>query len=276
MQPVHLLFFFATGFIPSLGQTLVATHLTARLPSSSYSMASYYDGDDSIYLFGGRDEDIEFSRVSKFSISNGTLTSAGQLPNRGQTRSGAHLPTNGDQVFYFGSVDRAVHTYDPENQNSSTVGSTSPVSLYDASIVRYAEDSNLAYILSGKSVATFDMGNHAWNQMPDITLNITRKSVLVFGNMAYIFGIISVGENQRYPIYTLNLDTFEVITTDHYFPGMLGDSAAVKVGEEAYILGGYWRTVLPTNGIIKFNSATQRQCYNRARFQKSLGHKALK
>lgn len=37
---------------------------------------------------------------------------------------------------------------------------------------------------------------------------------------------------------------------------MFGDSSAVKVEEDAYVLGGYWRTVLPTNGIIKFNSVS--------------------
>ncbi|XP_035708326.1 uncharacterized protein LOC118435913 [Folsomia candida] len=66
--------------VDCLATTLYAVHMETKLPKVLHSITVFYDGEDSIYLFGGTSLNSYQSDVIMYDIPSGSLTNIGSMP----------------------------------------------------------------------------------------------------------------------------------------------------------------------------------------------------
>lgn len=104
------------GFsLTCLGQRLTATYGAARLEYPMDGMATYYDGVDSIYLFGGRTTGAVVPRsISVYSISQDTITIVGSLSTTNLFEGCVESDINGN-LYYFIFINLTFHEIRPKS-----------------------------------------------------------------------------------------------------------------------------------------------------------------
>lgn len=64
----------------SAGQTLTVEKSLVTLPYPAAGTASVYDGDDTIFIFGGYERSSYSNKILKYSISTDNVTLVSQFP----------------------------------------------------------------------------------------------------------------------------------------------------------------------------------------------------
>jgi hypothetical protein len=76
----------------------------ATLPTTRHGLAAVYDGDDAIYLVGGRNGTIVYDDILKFTISLERIDVVAALP---EVRYAGSAIWDGTGVVYFGGFSNA-------------------------------------------------------------------------------------------------------------------------------------------------------------------------
>ena len=94
----------AFAFPTIISSQLVAVPAQSKFPYPLKESAPYYDGMDSVYIFGGLDSNYNYrGEIFKYSISSDTIESVGRLP--GNISSGAVVSNGLGTIYYMGGFD---------------------------------------------------------------------------------------------------------------------------------------------------------------------------
>jgi hypothetical protein len=238
-----------------VGQVLTAEHVDLKLTDSNRCPRVYYDGENTIYLYGCWYE----NEIDIFSISTGTITrkTKGALP--GSAIEGTVQADNFGNIFYFGggSYYRDVYKFDPR-RNQSSVVATLPFRVYGSTSVKYNDSSNTVYIFGGReqenpnTLLAFDLV--LWNYTTiasNLTYLVRDAASVQLGNKVYIFGN---GQNKT---IEFDLDTFQMslVGPPDTLPVFTSFPSATRDETHAYLIGGRPSNG-PTNGIYQIDLKT--------------------
>ena len=124
MQSVQFLLLLLSSSAPFAASTSGGTNLRlivseTRLPepiADHSAMLAAYDGQDSIYVFGGLNSSTRNDRLFKYSLETGTVNTFGPFLNVSTGRA----VLDGDRVFYFGGYPAGPGTADVMRVSLST------------------------------------------------------------------------------------------------------------------------------------------------------------
>ncbi|OXA57738.1 hypothetical protein Fcan01_06682 [Folsomia candida] len=252
---------------PSSGQglpILTPEYLAIKLPSPNSCLTPFYDGNDSIYLFGGCEENNR-NQILVYSIISEVIRFVGTLPT-----SGMNGHVQGDRagnMYYIGGLNNGeewtqVVKFSPAT-NTTSVVVTLPFSVQDSTSVKYNGTSNTIYIIGGDanptSLMALDLSLSTHSTVATLPFGIHQAASFRYGNKAYVFDA-GTGENQTTAM-ELDLDTFRMMSVGPstlpriiLFPSLVFDGNLF-----AYLIGGYRPDsppVTPSEGIIQFNPIT--------------------
>jgi hypothetical protein len=90
-------------------QLLTTIIVETKLPNKVYGTVPCYDGDDTIYLFGGWNGGKLLNQILTYSLSNQTIQNVGVLPLPSCCGT-VQVDSFGD-VFYFGGNSDFKHVF---------------------------------------------------------------------------------------------------------------------------------------------------------------------
>ena len=185
----------------SEGLELIRTR--SRLPTPTHSHSTLYDGDDTIYVIGGKtDNSGGFQdKVIRYSLESGTVEVVGTFVN---ISSGSAVLADGD-ILYFGGqlqgpggvLSSAVHRYSLATGLHSVIANFPRASAWNSAV--WDPRQNVAYIFGGwdggegRPIADVYRFNARSNALQLVTLLSTPKSdtAAVWDTrreLAYVFG----------------------------------------------------------------------------------------
>lgn len=185
---------FIFQFLPTLGLQLSATYSSVRLPTPDYAHRPWYDGKDSIYLFGG---DLMNGRqkVLRYSLSSDTIHQQGSLPI--SARSGSvHSDWDGN-AFYFGAEyfkNDKIIKFCPLTNTSSVVAQL-PLNSYAAPSIKL--NNNTVLVLGSwttdrpREITAFELASGRISKLGvSLPLNVSYGGAVKFGRKkAYVISM---------------------------------------------------------------------------------------
>jgi len=239
------------------GQNVRAILSNAQLPTPRGGMAGVYDGEDSIYLFGGfATSSGDLADVLKYSIAADTIQRASYL-DIATAGGGAAMDSNRNIYYFGGRRNSNIYQYFPDNQSFIRVGSF-PHENEDFGLVMPSEDTAL---LIGGYYRPRDI----------LSLNLTSLESEVIATIPkeqmsrYSASAVWVEEKQA--VYILdgtptfpNVTKFNPITNNfeiltNYFPRILFNyyPKAIWQGRHGYVFGGISNDIPYHDNIIQFD-----------------------
>lgn len=236
---------------PTLSQ-LSAVYSHVKLPTHGYFHRTWYDGQESIYLFGGGDGILtDATGILRYSLSNDTIHSIGSL--RLNARFGSvHSDWDGN-VFYFGggsNGDRIIK-YSPLT-NSSSVIAQYPVWSNPTPKL----DNNTVLILGKRGdeleIVSFDLARGTSSQL-DVQLPVSLSyggAIKLGKDKAYLFPIQK--ELNQGIIWEMDLATMSFKNMGLPFPVISDFSSFLTDGRFIYIFARFKSNLFTdTKGIFK-------------------------
>ncbi|OXA47733.1 hypothetical protein Fcan01_16895 [Folsomia candida] len=233
---------------------LYAKPCLAKLPYPTQVPVVSYDGDDSIYIFGGArwyltGPAVYSNEILKYTISTDAIQLVALLP------IGLYLGTvTADGLgnyFYFGGAYPGGNSHYVFKFNSYTnqVTQVTRIPFYFHYSASFAYDQSTAFIMSGNlfqnGVVKFSMDNYGWSQMADLPTQFSQA--VTFWDKkterAYLFGKGNALVNPPYDhvVYQPGPDYSQIHPLD--LPDNYLDVAAVSNDEyNGYIVGGFKET----------------------------------
>lgn len=230
---------------------LLAEYLDTKLPQPYGCISPFYDGNDTVFLFGCY---ILNSQILKFSISSQTLQEVGRL--RGITLKGTLQSDGIGNIFYLGGGgdSRDVYKFEPETNTIETVARL-PVSVQDSVSIKY-DDTVL--ILGGlgqdRELMTFNLDTLNYSMVSNnLTFVVTAGATVRVGNKAFLFDDTESGQNRN--ALELDLDTYDMTRVGlATLPRFTGYTATVWDDDFAYIVtGSRFDSGNETHGLVQFN-----------------------
>jgi len=255
----YSLFLISLSILFILGYTATAQNLTAflseaRLPASRFHVSALYDGDDTIYLFGGYRSGSR--EVLKYSISTDSIQPAGTLPEPSYGGVSALHP-NGNIFHIVGDTNTKIYQYFPTNQTFREVSSLPRVNRYMAHV---KPEPDTVLLFGGY----LDQQSFTQINLTSLTCESTRTGLPVprpypaaiwveDQNAAYIFPS-GTGANRKILKYRRSSNDFLQLATD--FPLANAIVGAVWVGDYGFIVAKDWFSNR-NNSILKFDPETE-------------------
>lgn len=186
---LRVIFFLQFIYKSSHGSQLSATYSLAKLPTPDYAHRPWYDGLDSVYIFGGYLFFGHSNRILRYSLSSDTIHFLGSLSVDAVIGSVRN-------IFYFGadSNNNKVLKYSP-SANSSTVVAQLPRNI--AAIPTIKLDNNTVLILgsglTGREILSFDLATRSTTTLEtQLPFSVRFGGAIKFGrNKAYLFPELS-------------------------------------------------------------------------------------
>lgn len=232
-------------------------YLDVKLPFPNSCPKPWYDGKDSIYLFGWCDNPGR-TNILKFSISSESLETVGHLPGRGW-RGTVHSDRS-ENVFYLGGGFswNEVYKFDPTTYSSSSVA-TLPYDVMSSTSVKY---NDTVFILGGttqfNTLLTVDMEALNYSTVStNLSFSVYGAASVRVGSKAYIFD--ATGSQRNRQALELDLGTYAMRrvgpSTLSLFTGF---SSAVWGDKFVYVIGASGDRYSPKDenvsiGIFQFN-----------------------
>ncbi|XP_021964186.1 uncharacterized protein LOC110859530 isoform X2 [Folsomia candida] len=237
------------------GQRLTATYSAARLPYAMDRTAAYYDGVDSIYLFGGRANSYEVRSISVYSISQDTIKMVGSISSTYLFESCVESATNGN-LYYFGNVASS-YSFDISRNTTEAIAAL-PFYPADCGALKLNHTSNIVYIFKDSPLRTFDLETMVLTEVATLTHYPTISTKI--GNSAIFFSGVSGPALAR--VTKLNLDTMEMETRNTGLHTLSYARVASDLVRYVYIIGGYVPAAdRPTQTIIQWDTQLHQHVY---------------
>lgn len=250
--------------LPTICQLFSVEYLYVKLPLGNCCPSPVFNGDDTIYLLGGRLPSTA-TNILKFSISSETLEEVGQLPS--PSHWGSVQSDSFGSIFYFsgGPDGDEVYSFNPTTNVTSIVARL-PYNSADHVSIKYNDTSNTVFILGGYdqgwSLLAFDMVTLNYSTLSyNLPFSVTRGVSIPFGNKAFIFD--NANSWQYSQAIEFNLETYNLSQVGpSILPLFSGYPSAVSDGNFGYIFGGYRADAInPTNGIFQFDPVTHENTF---------------
>jgi len=235
---------FVLGWVGSgFAENLKAEFATAKLPMPLWGSQLVYDGDNSIYIFGGAGEGL-YPDILRYDISSDSIEKVGEMPYPGYEGAAEWNGADGS-VFHFGGSTGTEYTY--TNVIDSTITTSSSIARLSAEVlddpmfmISFKQDnSSLTYILlrmvadaSLSRVYQFDTSTYEITPVSD-SFEFFGLTSFVMDNYAYTLGYKKVLEAD---MTSLKMEIFD---SGPDF-SQLSISSAVSDGTNAYLIGGYY------------------------------------
>jgi hypothetical protein len=241
------------------GEGLRAEYIGTVLPGARIRIEAIYDGNDSIYLFGGYGEiSGAVSDILRFDISTERIAKVGEA--RYDLIDGhVQMDSNGNFLYFGSGFDgKKVLRFNPLLDTTEEVGQLPYHVTYGTSV----STSGTAYIFGGivnqGGILSFNMETFRSEEVGSLPINYSSLASVQFGNKAYIFG--SGGDTMELKsVLSVNLDTLQTETGPKDFPYIYDSRTNVVFdGTMAYIVGGYMENItgIPPNSLLSFDPAT--------------------
>ncbi|OXA62922.1 uncharacterized protein LOC110863430 [Folsomia candida] len=236
-------------------QTLEAVLTSSKFPYGLTFTGIAYDGDDSIYIFGGLYQEYNSTtteisdQIYRYSVMSDTLTPVGQLPNPIYGGTVEH-DGKGNYFFFGGHLIHAnyslkIFKFTPSDGQVVQVGTILRY-LFNSPSIRY---NNTVVILgssyySDPAVFSFDMETYQVKWLRDMPKSYVDHTAVwdEAGNRAVVFGHVSQSWTPN-PVepFTLYKPTGfgdnEVVDVILPFSFTGLTQATVVVGRAAYVIG---------------------------------------
>lgn len=258
-------FILLTHLLPIRGQVLTTQTLDVKLPAPDACQATFYDGDDSIYLFGGS-EYPQNKQILKFTIFSETLQVVGTLPEA--SICGHAYSDSSRNIFYLGGGDsgatwfKEVYKFNPVTGVVSHVANL-PYTAGERPSFKFSETSNTILVFGDdgevtQKLSAFDLYSLTSSTVStNFTFYANSATAIKVGSKAFLFGVRDP-EAARMAV-EVDVDTFfnmqyvglATLPTFTWHPSSVWD------GNYGYVIGGYdSSTGVRTDGIIQFNPVT--------------------
>jgi len=251
-------------------ELLTCVEAEAKLPIPSGLHNSFYDGKDTIYIFGGRGStpDDLLNTIYSYDINLDTISLVATFPEG--TRKGM-VTFHNKSIYYLGGYGQTgesdrIYKFDPESKTVSLVGHLESAK-YDGVAMKYNESSNTVQILAlGRLQSPGYPNKLECLNLTSLTscgqtfLNINYGNengvrALVANGYAYIFAQDSPSSG----IEKLDLSTLESELTWEDFPELFFPPSVVFDGKYGYIIGGHRDEDIgvPNSGIFRYDPETE-------------------
>jgi len=243
----------------SSAQELTAIYCNASLPTGNDQPAAVYDGDDTVYIFGGHMRpEINCSNCDalKYSISQDAIQPAGEAGYLGY--DGLALVNSQKEIFYLS--EQNIFQYFPDTE-SFINRSTFPMSVFISSAIQ--PDLDEAWIIGGVgeddiySLNLTTLESKWIAKLPERIGDSGTSAIWVEEKgAAYIFnGYGADSTSPKIAKYTRSRNEFELLPS--YFPVQEKYSKAVWDGRYGYIVSGFGCDDVPPSTIIQFVPETE-------------------
>jgi len=241
-------------------ELLTCVEAEAKLPVPLVYHSTFYDGKDSIYIFGGYNDSSEVNSIYKYDIIEDSITLVANFPIG--IRNGMVTVGPNGTIYYIGGMSDAdsmdtIFGLEPETNTLTLVGHLD-FPMTDGVAMKYNESSSTVQILPGYSstLECLDLANNfsSCGQTSLINQNNYGVRAFVADGFAYIFP-----QAPPYPqihhIEKLDLSTLKSELGSRVFIELAWPPSVVFDGTYGYIIGGYTEadTGIPTNGIIRYD-----------------------
>lgn len=247
-------------------QCLTAIRSRARLPMKRAFTTSIYDGEDSIYTFGGSEyrnpSFYDYKDILKYTISTDTIQIVNQLPLP-LFYSSTSMDMSGN-IFLFGGIERnaegglsyspLIFKYFPKTNILQQISTRLPYRMYDMAAAKTSN--NQVYLFGGSTqfnTFLFDMDSLSltsggrlptrWEELKTTAVSDNLGNSFIFGHLDFAPA----------PVIKLNLQTLQMVMGQETLPYFRDRPASVWDGTNAYVIGGHFPV---GNAIIQFNPVT--------------------
>jgi len=233
------------AILPPLTTSLKAELAKAKLPIPLKSPEPFYDGKESIYIFGGIDNNVITKSILRYNITSDTLETIGEMPSGGY-RGSVQLVDK--YIYYFGGyiievgeyVD--IVKYDPVSNEAESVGKL-PYDILHHTSFQLSSTANIVYFVFQLSSTVSKLGalnmtmtTYEFEGLVDLP-NFRCFSSVVSGNDVYIFGDEATTQESlvtKVDMISLKIEKI-YLSKDYSFRGL---SSAVSDGSYAHVLLG--------------------------------------
>jgi len=195
---VVILVFFGITATFANNDNLKVEYVKAKLPAPMADSTPFYDGNDSIYLFGGRSASHSQTvyKILRYSISADSVEEVGRLPS---ACSRGSVQALGTDIYFFGGYSAGEGYTDVVKFDTSTGSATSVAMLPRSGIYHTSfrqPDSPVVYVLLQMDrkedparlyKCDLSTGNYTFSHIENF-VGITAYTSVIYGNQAYLYG----------------------------------------------------------------------------------------
>jgi len=240
-------------------EVLTCVEAKAKFPIPLIDHGSFYDGENSIYIFGGHSLVSDVNTIYKYDINEDTITLVATFPEKLYV---AIVTFDKENVYVMGGYNNnrqfsdKIYKFELESHTVTLVGNLDSA-IGDGVGMKYNESSDSVQILAfgSRGLKCLNLSNlTSCGQTTLITQNRFSVKALVVNGFAYIFAQISTSSQ----IEKIDLSTLESELVPGEFPMLYYPTSVVFDGRYGYIIGGHREEDdgIPTNGIIRYDPET--------------------
>jgi len=219
-------------------QELEAVLCDARLPIKLNDHTAVYDGDDSIYIFGGREGSTDSLGIYKYSISSDSITSAGTLPTT-SNRGGGVMGSEGNIILTLGGrteQHKDVYSYNTKTENFTKI---STLSEYNDGFATIKLDENTLLNFAGSSspstIVRIDLATNQSAVIAEMRVSAWRVSAIYIEDTGVAYVFTSNSFNRNITKYIPSTNSAHVLQTNLVQTSR--PHQAVWSGKNGYIVG---------------------------------------